>query len=540
MSTQEYGLSNAIPSLCTLPGDILGEIFLRCTPVSDAETAWQLSHSKMIFGLSRVCSLWRQVALSHPRLWSYISVDMCLLNEKIYSMIMLHLQRSKEAPLTLCIAQNGHPGPDERCDSRYPGFVRRVYEAFLSSTDRWKTVKFYYYPWPNMLDTFFRDKSFHFPILESLEVNVRDHDKNQDVPLFQIIRSAPRLHTLRLYQLKHIASYPYRQLKHLTIDSIEINTYQYLDVLSRCSNLTELSFASHPAHLSSRHTRTSVSPSTPIRLLSLTSLKVTSSFFAAEALLGMLKLLVTPGLISLHLKGEEPRAYSRPTFRWPEQDLHTMISQSPCYLQKLCLGPFLPITDDSIPGILRNLPDLIELELHEGTCGEYPKAMHILRLMVPASCSDSVPGPSLDPNSSLGVGVGFPLLRKLKSLSLYVGEDFAQTRLRIQSCITMLRYRSRQGETSSFRYTDCTSRAFGYDLRLMDVYENGDSITRLESFRLQLYTESDFVGRSIRNNLGDLEALRDILSDARAMNIAVEHTLAFPKSAEWLAYVRRR
>ncbi|KDR83081.1 hypothetical protein GALMADRAFT_56814, partial [Galerina marginata CBS 339.88] len=62
---------SALISLRRLPTDILGEIFLHCLPTYRNPT---LSALEAPMVLTRVCSLWRSVALSSPRLWARLHI----------------------------------------------------------------------------------------------------------------------------------------------------------------------------------------------------------------------------------------------------------------------------------------------------------------------------------------------------------------------------------------------------------------------------------------------------------------------------------
>ncbi|KIM36882.1 hypothetical protein M413DRAFT_77600, partial [Hebeloma cylindrosporum] len=56
-----------------LPVDVLHEIFFRCLPTHRNPTM-QLSEAPVL--LTRICSSWRAIALSSPRIWSKIHIPL--------------------------------------------------------------------------------------------------------------------------------------------------------------------------------------------------------------------------------------------------------------------------------------------------------------------------------------------------------------------------------------------------------------------------------------------------------------------------------
>jgi len=56
-----------------LPRDVLHEIFLHCLPTKRNPTA-EYSESPLL--LTRICSSWRAIALSSPRMWSKVHIPL--------------------------------------------------------------------------------------------------------------------------------------------------------------------------------------------------------------------------------------------------------------------------------------------------------------------------------------------------------------------------------------------------------------------------------------------------------------------------------
>ena len=79
-----------------LPNEVLAEIFFEVRDSSN-DNAWMRVIS--------VCRLWRDVAISVPRLWSTIELDLDMPNEEaLLEGLKLVLQRSKQAPLEVTVS----------------------------------------------------------------------------------------------------------------------------------------------------------------------------------------------------------------------------------------------------------------------------------------------------------------------------------------------------------------------------------------------------------------------------------------------------
>ncbi|CAK5266525.1 unnamed protein product [Mycena citricolor] len=66
------GHEASLPPVVRMPDDVIREIFLACMP-EDRNCAMRASEAPLLLG--RVCSAWRSIAYSTPRLWSKLHVD---------------------------------------------------------------------------------------------------------------------------------------------------------------------------------------------------------------------------------------------------------------------------------------------------------------------------------------------------------------------------------------------------------------------------------------------------------------------------------
>ncbi|KAF7346554.1 hypothetical protein MSAN_01883500 [Mycena sanguinolenta] len=85
-----------------LPPDIVREIFVACLPTTRNAV---MSAQEAPLLLCRICSAWRTIALSSPRLWASIHVpfDYVLRNEARMPAVAQWLQRSGACPLSLSV-----------------------------------------------------------------------------------------------------------------------------------------------------------------------------------------------------------------------------------------------------------------------------------------------------------------------------------------------------------------------------------------------------------------------------------------------------
>ncbi|KIK69350.1 hypothetical protein GYMLUDRAFT_152449, partial [Collybiopsis luxurians FD-317 M1] len=84
-----------------LPNELLIHIFDYVCDNAPNPRWYELSDAP--FSLSAVCSRWRSLCLSHPKMWSKLAVN-CNKGSKIGTAVDLYLERSKHQLLTLRLA----------------------------------------------------------------------------------------------------------------------------------------------------------------------------------------------------------------------------------------------------------------------------------------------------------------------------------------------------------------------------------------------------------------------------------------------------
>ncbi|KAJ3568158.1 hypothetical protein NP233_g5896 [Leucocoprinus birnbaumii] len=216
-----------------LPPELLSHVFSFDDHTSNTfptSFAWTAAH---------VCSHWRQVALSTPRLWSTIALDLSSfhvyrhrLNNRL-QFLDTCLERSKCVPLDFIVAL-----PFPRIDL---GVCKAVFERLCLHTRRWRRAFFFaptdvLAPWMHLI-------KHNTPILQSLGFGSIIRDIGS-VDLLQSIvadTGVPRLTlTSGLPEAFAASHMPWHQITSLKLICCILETLPA--ILSRLPNLMELEF----------------------------------------------------------------------------------------------------------------------------------------------------------------------------------------------------------------------------------------------------------------------------------------------------------
>ncbi|KIJ98510.1 hypothetical protein K443DRAFT_206906 [Laccaria amethystina LaAM-08-1] len=255
-----------------LPLDVMGEIFAHCLP-THRNAALSVQEAPLLLG--RVCSEWRSVTLSTPRLWASLHIptpkphilfgpasirEMDTRCQAVREWIL----RSGEIPLSISLYSsdplfpfNGPPDPHRDIET-----FASVSRQILPFSRRWKTVDL------GAIEgsfTHFQDiAEGDVPMLESLSItNIPINNFREPQVSSQAERpwkessgllSAPKLRRLSLTYFRGLLDLPVRwsQLTHLKLDaegSIHaserlngLRCSQVLNVLKKCPLLVSCSF----------------------------------------------------------------------------------------------------------------------------------------------------------------------------------------------------------------------------------------------------------------------------------------------------------
>jgi hypothetical protein len=266
-------MSQSPRQLPRLPPEILQEIFQETLgkfirPVVD----------KPPLLLTSVCSEWRNVAISFPKLWSSVWIS-TLGNKPALPLLTLWLERSQSCPLSFQVTER---------DSfmTRPSRLRDVLDLYTPHVARWQSIVFILYHLP--LEPFQRIMDQGTPLLEDVYLHWTGESQQPVLnAMSRLFESAPHLH--RFNTSSDRLTVPWSQLTDICIHSISIG--RCLEILQQAQSLVDCRFTCLPTTDSSNFTTTT----TLIRLAHLRTLDLT---YEVENLLNP---LVLPALRVLHL-----------------------------------------------------------------------------------------------------------------------------------------------------------------------------------------------------------------------------------------------
>lgn len=158
--------------------EILQEIFYHCLPIS--HNAIMRSNEAPLF-LGRVCSQWRQVTYSTPRLWTSIHIvvpsfepyvtSMPTDDSQLLSAVSSWLSRSGALPLSISFRSFIY-SPDPSFPTN--PHVRPFFDLLTPFAPRWKTVSFMidHYDWTEFFDRYSISDT---PLLEDIHIDGIQH-----------------------------------------------------------------------------------------------------------------------------------------------------------------------------------------------------------------------------------------------------------------------------------------------------------------------------------------------------------------------------
>ena len=215
-----------------VPIEIMEEIFIHCLP-TDQNAVMSTRKAPLLLG--RVCSEWRSITLSTPRLWASLRIPLSppesILGyyaldfefEKCSKGTAEWIRRSGECPLSISLHP---PSPHYQFDGisvKQP--FGKVLKEILPSSKRWKN-----FSCRGLNDSFIHLQKIavgDVPMLESLVITIVPETISRFLGTTALINtfgllSAPKLRKLSLkYLRENLLSSPVRwsQLTHLTLDA---------------------------------------------------------------------------------------------------------------------------------------------------------------------------------------------------------------------------------------------------------------------------------------------------------------------------------
>ncbi|KAJ6502005.1 hypothetical protein C8R45DRAFT_975067 [Mycena sanguinolenta] len=222
-------LRHLISPIHTLPVELLAEIFDFAIRDDDYR------HVRDVLRISQVCSHWRQIAHSTPRLWSrYIRLDLrkrsveSRTSSRDGSWVPAHCLKAwllRSSPLAVRVSV----ALDET-------FSQRIPDEVLSSAPRWRSLDLDVNDTPVPFISQLAEA--RLDSLEELDLGLLDFD-DDDPPTFTSFATVPRLRQLTMGVCSKAFRFlvPWVQLTYLTFTSYFPNIP--LDVLAQCPNLIQ-------------------------------------------------------------------------------------------------------------------------------------------------------------------------------------------------------------------------------------------------------------------------------------------------------------
>ncbi|KAJ7779197.1 hypothetical protein B0H16DRAFT_1501908 [Mycena metata] len=237
-------LNAALSHMRTFPPEILGLIFIFCRDVDYEYADYPfvvVRNSPMV--LTHVCSRWRTVADSTPRLWSTLRFPKSAFKDDGGPPVLQQmLDRSRNLPLGITVQSM----PTEQCDSC--GF-RHILDSDFGET-RWLDIVWALHRRLESIDLdltseeparYYCPQQTVFPILSSLNLSLPGNDEAPLVEILESFRNAPALRSLKLHTDNSwdyclLANFPWSQLTTINL-ALPVSVEGVRDLLIRCPAL---------------------------------------------------------------------------------------------------------------------------------------------------------------------------------------------------------------------------------------------------------------------------------------------------------------
>lgn len=331
--TQYQALASPIRRL---PTEILSSIFTTIP----RDQPFDMSNSPML--LTRICSRWRDVAISTPRMWNYIDfyVDEQL-NTKPFTITMWKVWLSRSGSCPLHIKVSFQPPKT----SHFP--YRPIVDMLASCSRRWRQI---FFRIPFSLGHFSAVKG-SIPILKVFTVLLTS--TSVELRTLAILEDAPNLSSLSIESASLVLTphqLPWAQLTWFC--GVDLLIESHISILRYCRNLVGCHlFCRHPPRISS------VS-AFPVIMHTLRELHIHTVY---SAFCGYIfDSLSCPSLINLCI--DPPM--STTAILWPQDRLSSFLARSSCTLRRLSLGN-ISLENPSLVDCLGELPSLFELHIRE-------------------------------------------------------------------------------------------------------------------------------------------------------------------------------
>lgn len=256
----------ALSSIRRIPPEILSEIFLFAG--AGCRMRWprpqdELDVDDTPWVISRVCSFWRAVALSVPKLWSTLQLEFTSNFSEIsdrtkdqhlddlMGCYLIHTKKRYAAAkefLEACLARSGKELLTFSISTREP--IKRqshdILRALVAHSTRWGDVSLDASLFPDYKEELAAVKH-KLPRLRRVRIGAwAEYDAPPFTTQFDALEDAPALRELCLIHVRTpsaILSIPWSQITHLTSKGNNFQEGEFTEILQNATNLVSLSTA---------------------------------------------------------------------------------------------------------------------------------------------------------------------------------------------------------------------------------------------------------------------------------------------------------
>ncbi|KAJ6539670.1 hypothetical protein B0H19DRAFT_1180071 [Mycena capillaripes] len=334
-----------------LPVDIVREIFVACLP-TDRNAVMSAQEAPLI--LCQICSAWRTIALTTPRLWASLHVpfEFVLSTEQRMQAVVRWLQLSGACPISLSFSDCVNDGGWGASSGPVLANATALIKALAAFSARWRHVEFMQFS-----STCAHQFAGISPPLESFKLT------GNGLVLRQLdIFNAQSLRTVIFNSqssegLDDFISVPlaWNQLTHLTLHSEYHGRLSFgntITLLRRCARLISFRVA----------TKEPVNgiDFVPVLMPFLQTLIMSESFLTPRSLSHLIEYVTMPQLRQFHVL-TAPLHVPGATSEAPDLFLVPLATRSPL-IQNLAIY-LTSFTPQSLPETLRYFPSLTKLEV---------------------------------------------------------------------------------------------------------------------------------------------------------------------------------
>ncbi|KAJ7766676.1 hypothetical protein B0H16DRAFT_1366748 [Mycena metata] len=335
--------------ILALPLEILAEIFLHSLP-NDEFISPGLSSAPLV--LCGVCSCWREVALSTPRLWNSLVLDMPLARKRTayVELYQSWLSRARSTPISLAL--------QDADDGALPSTVLPLLQTVARLSPQWRNIDVDL--GANLAKILFSSEGDidPFPLLEKLGIS--RHNSVAQTNLTISFCDAPKLREIfaPAYNALLPMLFPWAQITRVRIGNILL--YHCLEIFRNASHLVSGTFEVQD---DGSALPTSILLLPHLQSLTLAGISVTDANRIPMTILDCLK---TPALENLSLQfayfyGSHAwtGAWSA---NWDVSPFLSFLSRSSCQLHTLALS-LMPTTTETFIQCLKATPSVVHLKL---------------------------------------------------------------------------------------------------------------------------------------------------------------------------------